>query len=773
MPRFHLPLLAVLGLSLALARAEAQTQPAPVRDTTRAATPKRETPQPLVIGSPTVDFAWTSSNPVFRQTIPLSAADTLGDTVTVQLLPLRGPRGELARVKAWFGNDTTATRAVVGRLGGTLLHIRADSGSAGQYEGGFVLVTPRTRTSKGFSVTWTRRGTGVAVDGAGASAATLGLFGGGRIKVPLTLVDTSGVATTIVLPSLQSLQHMGGTDTALQVDYGDVEVQDDQGKKLSGNLALPADGDRRLRLVVPGIREAGRYTGKVRIAGVDAEPTVVSVSVYVRYGAWLAVLLIGAGIAVSEIIRQYRGKERPRLVQRRRAAELLEALAATERQIAATGGTTADQAGVIRTLREKLEAIYDDPDAGAPPTDPGAGAAADAGARLVLYGARLGLLTDWVNAEREVVAVEDDAAREDLAHKLASVRAALLGGTPEEVKAAAQVAHALPAEIHAALRQRFLDQIAAFEKQVKEERAAHPTNDPFLASMDAEVQQRLADAAAAARSGNLARAAAGYDEARTAFADLLARELQLRLGQPAPVWLEPAERWADLKRDVQGALSLVSTGRTPEARILAFQGAHGLYLREMGSALIAAMDAKLARTPNLTDEKKTALAALRAQAELTLARVAARDLHGAAAAFAAADRGYRDLLPQLVAAGGPMGGAGATAIAPSPLGELAAFAGVPRLLARGPVVLAQATPVRRLTAAQLGAHIARRDVHISILVAIAALVLGISLLWAGKLVWGSAGDMLAAFLWGLGLHQAGTSTARGTLGLLDQINKEA
>lgn len=761
MSRFHLPLLAILGLSLA--RVEAQTQPAgpPAQDTAKPAAPRREAPAqrqappPLVIGSPAVDYAWTSSNPVFRQTIPLSAADTLGDTVTVQLLPLRGPRGEVARVKAWFGSDTTATRAVIGRLGGTLLHIRADSGSAGHFDGGFVLVTPRTRTSRGFSVTWTRRGTGVAVDGAGASAATLGLFGGGRIRIPLTLVDTTGVGTSLVLPSLQSLQLMDGTETQLQVGYGTVEVQDDAGETLSGIVELPADRSRHLRLIVPGIREAGRYTGKVRIAGQDAAPTVVPVTVYVRYSVWIAGLLILAGIAISDYIRRYQRKHRPLLVQRRRAAELLEALAGAERQIAATGGATADQADVIRTLREKLEAVYDDPDAGA---------AADAGARLVLYGARLGLLTEWVNAEREVAAVDDDAAREDLARKLAPVRAALLGGTPEEVKAAAQVARGLPAEIHAALRQRFLDQIATFEKEVADQRAAHPTDDPFLASMDAAVQQQLTAAAAAARAGNLAAAEARYEEARTAFAELLAQELQQRLAQPAPGWLDAA-RWTDLKRDVQSALTLVSTGRTSDARIQAFKGAQRLYLRQMSGALIRAVDDRVARNPNLADDKKKALAGVRTQAADALDRAVRTDLHGAAVAFATAEQGYRDFLQQLAASGQQMGG--------TPLGEPAALAGVPGLLGRGAVVLAPATPVRRLTAAQLGAHIARRDTRISIAVAIAAMVLGISLLWAGKLIWGSAGDMLAAFLWGLGLHQAGTSTARGTLGLLDQINKEA
>ncbi|MBD0320152.1 MAG: hypothetical protein ICV87_07460, partial [Gemmatimonadetes bacterium] len=651
-------------LALACTRADAQTP----QDTTKP----RPARLPLVIGSPTVDYTWTASTPVFHQTIPVSAADTLGDTVSVELLPLRGPQGERARVKAWFGGDTTATRAVVGRLGGTVLHLRADSGSARQYEGGFVLVTPRARTAKGFRVTWTRRGTGVAVEGAGTSAATLSLpwwlVGRARIAVPLTLADTSGAGVTLAPPRLVSLQRVGG-DTALEVDFREMEVRGADGKRIRGGIQLPPDDSRRLRLLVPGIREAGRYTGKVRIAGRDAVPTTAAFTVYVRHGVWMAGLLILAGIGISEFIRRYQRKVRPRLVQRRRAAELLEALGAAERQIAATGGTTADQGVVIRSLREKLEAVYDDPDAGAPPTDPGAGAAADTGARLVLFGARVGLLTEWVNAGREVDAVRDDRDREDLARRLYPVRDALLGGTPEEVKAARELAHSLPAEIQAALKQRFLAEIAAFEKQVTEERAAHPTDDPFLASMDVEVQQRLADAATVARAGSLGQAAALYDEGRTAFADLLARELQLRLGQPAPGWLDAA-RWADLKREVQAALTLVAIGRTPEARILAFQGAHGLYLREMGTALVRAVDDKVAKTPSLTPEQKTALAGVRAQADKAISRVAARDPHGAATLFATAERAYRDLLAQVQPAGGQMMGPGTSA---APLGEPAAL----------------------------------------------------------------------------------------------------
>ncbi|MFL5540490.1 MAG: hypothetical protein ACJ8J0_15980, partial [Longimicrobiaceae bacterium] len=68
---------------------------------------------------------------------------------------------------------------------------------------------------------------------------------------------------------------------------------------------------------------------------------------------------------------------------------------------------------------------------------------------------------------------------------------------------------------------------------------------------------------------------------------------------------------------------------------------------------------------------------------------------------------------------------------------------------------------RRRTAASLDQEIRRRDRLVSIAMGIAAVVLGLSLLWADAPTWGSFKDVVTAFLWGLGLHKVATDAFGG------------
>jgi hypothetical protein len=58
---------------------------------------------------------------------------------------------------------------------------------------------------------------------------------------------------------------------------------------------------------------------------------------------------------------------------------------------------------------------------------------------------------------------------------------------------------------------------------------------------------------------------------------------------------------------------------------------------------------------------------------------------------------------------------------------------------------------------------------VSGLVAVAAALLGVSLLWVGNPTWGSVGDWLAAILWGLGLQAARTNVLASISTLTGQI----
>jgi len=763
-------------------RAPAQTTPPPTAPPASPPAPpsapaaRDAAPGDLVAGDP-ADTLWTARTADFRQDVRITAAAN-GDSVRVDAPVLRGPQGQEVALKAWFGDDTTRTATVVPARGAAVLHLAGRLPAPGAYRGRYELITSTARTEKRFTVTLAGGPVPVvAVRGAGAAASTLGFLSSlglaDRVMIPLAVVD-SVAGTTVLAPRLETLQRHAGGDTAMAVDFHRVTALQPDGKALPDSFALRQGDVRNIRLRVSGIRDAGRYDGTVRILASGAAPVVAPVTVYVRRSGLLALLLLGAGIGISMLIRHYQLGLRPRLLRQRRAAELLEWLAATERELASTGGATPDETRVNAAQRAELERIYDGqkapaPDHAAPAPDAAATPTGD-DARLSLVAARLEVLPDWVNARRQVDAIPvttpDDGIRAGQAKALAAVREALLTGTADEVKAAAATARGIPAAIQTALKERLEKQIAAFTAQVTEGRAAHAGDDPFLKAMEAEVQQRLAAAARLVAEARLPEAAAEYDAARVAYAELLAKDLQLRLGQPAPAWLLPPTRWAEIRAEVQAALSLLGSARTPDAHVVAFEGAQGLYLRLLAAELGKAAARVAAARPDLSAEQKAPLGAVGDRANVVLARVAARDLNGAAAEYASAETAYRAAIAALPAVPGQLGGTTATAAPPA--GGPTAVGGLPGALAGGTARLVELPPIRRATAGQLGDAVRRRDLLLSLAVAALAAILGMSLLWAGHLTWGSAGDMFAALLWGLGLHQAGTGTLRAS-GVLDTV----
>lgn len=765
-----------LAAALLLAPAAVRAQEDAAQDSSQAAPPARDsardTARAVTLGERASAYDWQARGRSFLHVIPIFPADS-SDSVTVRVSTLRARSGEEIPVRAWFGADPTRRTAVATPLAPAMLRIEATLPDTGEYRGTFTLVVPgRPATTAEYRVTYTSADTvpGVLeVRGTGPVAATLGplaIFTRSlaRVTIPLTVVDSGRGPAMVRRPELESIARNAVADTSVQIDFGRMQVFDLSGDTVPSEFKLLADESRRLRLRIPGLDAPGRYSGTVRVAGTGLEAVVTPITVYVRHNGLLAAVLIAAGVLISTRIRRYQLRDRPTLLRRRRAAELLEWLGTAERQLATTGGMTEEETPVAAKLRTDLERIYDHAGDSVSDDDAGAAAANDAAARLDLAAARLELLPEWVNARRQVRTCKTAEIRDDLLAKLAPVRQALLSGTAEEVKTAAETVRGIPAELAKALRARLEKEIEAFEAKVKDARAANPTDDDFLKSLDAEVERRLADAKGAAEADRLAEATAAFDRAREAYADLLARELQIRLGDAAPAWMEPSD-WAAMKQEVEAALALVPYAHTPEDRITRFNGALGLYLASMAAAMKSSVEKDLKRE-ELSEEQEKQLKEIAGQTHAVLARVAARDMDGASAKFTAAEKAYRELIPDLpkpkniFKTASPVG---STESVPG-LGAATAVGGVPGAIgAGGGAVLVAPEPIRRLGSREIEAAIREWDRRISWVVAVIAVVVGMSVLYAGKLTWGSVGDLFTAFLWGLGLHQVGTAGAGGLL----------
>lgn len=773
--------LRALAVALLLAPAAVRAQEEEAQDSPRAAAPARDSAQDtaraVTLGERAPAYDWRARGRSFLHVIPIFPADS-SDSVTVRVSTLRARSGEEIPVRAWFGTVNTRRSAVATPLAPAMLRIEATLPDTGEYRGTFTLLVPgQPVTTAEYRVTYTSADTvpgALEVRGTGPVAATLGFLsiftrGWATVTIPLTVVDSGRGAAMVRRPELESFARNAVADTSVQVDFGRVRVFDLSGDTVPSEFKLLSDESRRLRMRIPGIDAPGRYSGTVRVAGTDLEAVVTPITVYVRRSGWLAALLIAAGVVLSARIRAYQQRERPRLLRQRRAAELLEWLGTVERQLATTGGMTEEETPIAVKLRTDLERIYDHAGDSVSDDDAGAAAATDAAARLDLAAARLELLPDWVNARRQVKAVKVPEIRDDLYAKLAPVRDALLAGTAEDVKTAATTVRGIPAEITKALRERLESEIESFETKVKDTRAASPTGDDFLKSLDAEVERRLADAKDAAKADRLAEAAAAFDRAREAYADLLTKELQIRLGEAAPGWMESSD-WAAMKKEVELALALVPYAHTPEDRIARFNGALGLYLGSMAAEMKTAVEESL-KLEGLSEEHEDKLKEISSQAQAVVARVAAKDMDGASTKFTAAEKAYRELISELRKPKRDPSfsfdkhiAVGASFRSTRELGAAAAVGGVPGAIgAGGGAVLVAPAPIRRLGSREIEAAIREWDKRISWIVAVIAVVVGMSVLYAGKLTWGSTGDLFTALLWGLGLHQVGTAGAGGLL----------
>jgi hypothetical protein len=449
-----------------------------------------------------------------------------------------------------------------------------------------------------------------------------------------------------------------------------------------------------------------------------------------------------------------RDKIRPRIERQRQAAEQLEALAELENQMATSGALSGEERAVLDRVRNAVRGVYEG-------TAPGRGANHDA--ILADMGRRLELLPDWVNLSRHVDTLEPPQLREDLRKELAPVRDYLLAsGTADEAsaKAAEATLRAMPDKIEQALRAHLIERIEEFSRQVKNERAAHPSDDKFLELIEDTVQKRLEESRRLANADQLALALAAFEDARTRYVDLLATELKLRLDAARPGWLEDAA-WARLQTAVRAELARLDAAATPEQKLAAYEQSQALYLRETARTLGEAVQAVLA-TRSLPVEARPFLEKAAMKSQNARSRATVLDLHGADASFREAEAAWNEYQAWRLKAGFKLGVGTPTSPASPP-------GGVPLGLTVAPIRANVGRGTRILSSRTLGARLGFLDSVITIVAALFAVYLGVQLLWEPDLTWGTTGDKFAALLWGLGLQQAGNETFRGVADLVGRV----
>jgi hypothetical protein len=695
----------------------------------------------------------------FRRALNFEVPGDTARVVAVTASPLTNADGSEVPVRLNGGDSTV--QAEVAAHGRARMELAASLPNPGTYRGNVALVTNRGRELWWYRVVWdTTPGRALVVKAPGALEKQL--FLGGGLEILLTVQDSTRLPVQIYAPAMVSLTRAGNGDTAFQAPHKVVSSE------CAGGFTVQANSTLRCTVRLSGFTRAGRYTGEVRVAGPDVAASAHKVAVYVRRSWFLALLAILAGVALSEWLRRYLRDRRPRLERLRDAERLVDRADV----LAARPGATADELEVLAALRARVETLSADPELGTSTTAP---------AVLGEVEGKLELFPRWAALAARVAALEP-ALRDEPAKTLRAVRAYLegTGSTDEERKAVQISLNGLPAAIDAAQAKELRRVIDAFTGEVKAERDARPSDAPFLKLLQDEVEARAAGAGAHADAGRLAAAREAFDAARGAYARLLAADLGTRLEpDDAPAWMEAAA-WEAFASRVRAELARVTAAATPAEAIAAYGAARAVYLHELASALRAQVR-KRAADPALAKEHRDALVSVTEKLDGVLRLVKLGDAHAASGALETAQADFQEVETRFPVqpGGGGVGGRVAAIVAPDG-SRTAAGAALPGGVPGGGGYTdlpwtPEAKGWRRGVAARTR-EIGRGDMAVSALAAGIAVLLGLSLLWVDNLIWGSFKDVIAAFLWGLGLHKVGTdafATFGGVGSLLDTYRPKA
>jgi hypothetical protein len=257
--------------------------------------------------------------------------------------------------------------------------------------------------------------------------------------------------------------------------------------------------------------------------------------------------------------------------------------------------------------------------------------------------------------------------------------------------------------------------------------------------------------------GDLDTADTAAGAARLAWLNALGEELAALVPPDPPNGFDP-ERWSALRRAVTGYTAALGDA-DEQAAVAAYRAGYGAYLSGLAGELALQADATAETFPGAREVAEQARNAAAAAEEGRLAAAwshyeeAKRAFDGLVEEALGVSRSRRSI--EGVPAASPAAAAAAPAETDLPEASQTTL----------PAPAGSALP----SLADLNRRLARVDWTITILVGAAAVALGVFLLWQPDSSWGEAEDILAAILWGLGLHQVGNEAFAGLGGLTETI----
>lgn len=505
-------------------------------------------------------------------------------------------------------------------------------------------------------------------------------------------------------------------------------------------VEVPRDEVRKVELEVGGLDGPGTYEGKVLLASSQTGATKeISFTLLVKRSWWIALALIALGVLVSWRTRAWLQRGRVLALARRDLGRLRDALV---RIVAGDiGDTERNAAGAItRRVNELLRDLED------------ARQAAELDTTVARVWKRVTLLQSVVDARRLVALLPPDK-RGGPSLALETI-ASTLGRDLDDAAQKAQEDALQALDLEKTLRSAIIDLATTLRDRLNARSEAHPA----CSGCWEEVRGYLAAADEALKHDRVFEARSSLMTGYRVFTKQLGKLLRELAAEPPPK--VEATDWQIVPGELERILEKLDQSGDVEQAIELHARAVMRFLRAAAPALAAAA----------RDEAQ----------ELSLAKAEFEELAKRADALLAqptpdADDVYREIRAQHVRLvhttprprKPPDMGTGIheTGAAPAAPAAPAAFAALERMIQ--PPVDARLSALRRLlpSTETLAARIKASNRAADIVLFVLAALTGLQILWIGNATWGTEGDLLAAFLWGAGVHSVGQQLARGALGL--------
>jgi hypothetical protein len=580
-----------------------------------------------------------------------------------------------------------------------------------------------------------------------------------------TLQETSGAKVSLRPPVLISLS-LKESEKTVQATYQGAKaylVQPDGSETaITSTLEVPANASVLVRMQVTGLDQPGEYAAALDVGSADGSLPPQAFSIFVKRSVFLAALLIALGVGMSLLIRKYTKVDRPRLLLLRRILLLRTDIEVMRSRLS----DDANQA-LLDTLLQRLDRASGDTDLGI-----------TSGVDDVLndVNGKLSLVPDWSNLRRKIADVAPpslaDAARQTLATAQEFIQSPN-NGAADQLKTTADALRNGSIALDGVVRAAIVSQITDAQKAVKD--APQSLSDAHREEFNNEVIAVLSQANDASQKSppDVGAARKLIDEARRAAGRIMVNDLDEKLVRPDDI---SVEAWTALEAPFRNAASKVRAATTGDQATAAYRDADAAWLAAMIEAAAKQADAVRTRAAAATEDAKKAYADKMQEvlAHLSAARKQLRN-----GELATARTTYNDAYDAICE--------GLKTLPPAPQARSMDGASVVRQpqrwfsLFRSPAIIeipgltmsssAQSTsgrdpwlwsPLRTLER-----EIARRDRWITFGVGTIAVVLGVFLLWVGNLTWGNAKDLIAAVLWGLGLHQVAGNAVFSKLDVTD------